>query len=397
MKTSKKAITLVLLIISVLTMSLTFTGCGAKKTDSVAENLSPYKIGAIFHITGRDGSMGVPQRDSIQMLANDINAQGGINGHKIELIIIDDESNQTKAVLAAKQLVDVHNVLAIIGSTDDNSSLAIYGVAEKAGITQISPTAGKVMAEPVAERKYAFKTSPNSYDITALQVSYVKKINASKVALLIANHPFGQEGSQGFKELIKGTNIEVIAEEKFELSDNDMTPQLTRVKAAKPDAVVVWMAGPAATSLTKNYRQLGITAPLISSSAIAQQSFIDTTGKDADGIVHPAAKLLVAESLPDSDFQKKVLVDFVKAYEAKYGPRSQFAANTYDALNLIVNAIKSSGSNPTPAKIRDEVEKNKNYIGVMGTYNYSPTNHVGLGTDGYTIVKIENGKWKKIE
>ena len=174
-----------------------------------------------------------------------------------------------------------------------------------------------------------------------------------------------------------------------------MTSQLTKVKAASPDAVLVWAIPPAASVVTRNYRQLGIEAPLFHSHGIANKTFIDQVGKAADGVIFPIGKLLVAEQLPDSDPQKATLLKYAKDYEAKYGPRSAFGGIAWDSANLLIQAISKVGQDP--AQIRDELEATKNFVGISGVFNFTTQDHNGLDANSLIFVKIENGKWKLIQ
>jgi branched-chain amino acid transport system substrate-binding protein len=133
--------------------------------------------------------------------------------------------------------------------------------------------------------------------------------------------------------------------------------------------------------------------PLYQSHGVASKSFIDLAGKAADGVRLPAAALLVADKLPDSDPQKKVVVDYKKTYEdtAKQ-PVSTFGGHAYDGLMIFVEAAKRANSTD-PTKIRDEIEKTKGFVGTGGIVNMSPTDHLGLDLSAFRMLEIKNGDW----
>jgi branched-chain amino acid transport system substrate-binding protein len=146
--------------------------------------------------------------------------------------------------------------------------------------------------------------------------------------------------------------------------------------------------------VTRNYAQLGMSkTPLYQSHGVASKSFIELAGAAAEGVRLPAAALLVASKLPDSDPQKKVVVDYQKTYEetAKQ-PVSTFGGHIYDGLYIMVDAMKRAKSTD-PAKVRDEIEKTKGFIGTGGVVNMSPTDHLGLDLSAFRMLEIKNGDW----
>ncbi|GBF32031.1 branched-chain amino acid ABC transporter [Desulfocucumis palustris] len=383
----------------VLTLALLLlAGCGggAKDGEQGGQEKEVYKIGAIFDITGPSSSLGVPERDSALLLEEQINARGGINGHPVKIVIGDNESNETKAVQVAKKLIEVDKVLAIAGPSTTGTSMAIVDTAQKNQVPLVSAAAGVSIVNPVDKRQWVFKTAQNDSVVVEKIIEYLGSIGAKKVAFLCMNNAYGDSGRQEFTTAAQKAGIEIAADEKFGATDNDMTAQLTKVKAARPDAVIVWAIPPSASIVTKNYRQLQIDAPLIHSHGIGNKTFVDLAQDAANGVIFPAGRLLVAESLPDSDPQKAVLVKYAADYENKYNqPRSTFGGHGADAVSLIVSALEKAG--PDRAKIRDELEKTQNYPGISGVFNMSPQDHSGLTKDALVMLKIVDGKWTILE
>ncbi len=384
------------ILAALLTFALVFsTGCGSAKAPENQTGKEPevYKIGAIFDITGPASSLGVPERNTAMMLEEQINARGGINGHPVEIIIEDNESNETKALQAAKKLIEVDKVLAIAGPSTTGTSMAIIDTVQKYQVPLVSAAAGVSIVTPVNERQWVFKTAQNDSVVVAKIIEYLQKNNLKKVAFLSMNNAFGDSGRKEFEAAAPAAGITIVATERFGATDNDMTAQLTNVKAANPDAVIVWAIPPSASIVTKNYRQLEIDAPLIHSHGVGNQAFIDLAGEAANGVTFPVGKLLVAEDLPDSDPQKEVLLEYASAYEKKYNqPRSTFGGHAWDAVSLIVSALEKAG--PDRAAVRDELEKTQNFAGISGVFDMSPQDHSGLTKDALVMVEIMDGKWQ---
>ena len=145
--------------------------------------------------------------------------------------------------------------------------------------------------------------------------------------------------------------------------------------------------------IAKNVKALGITIPLINSHGIANQAFIDLAGDAANGVIFPAGKLPVASQLPDSDPQKAVLLKYTSDFEAKYGngTANTFGGHAWDALTMVTMALKSVGGDK--AQIRNYLENNiKNFAGISGVFNMSPTDHNGLTKNAFVMIKIVGGK-----
>lgn len=390
-----------IVFMAVLIMAgLLFAGCGgkdeAKPTSGSAQE--PIKIGMVLDSSGNASSLGMPERNSALMLEEKINAAGGINGRPIKLIIEDSESDESKAVLKAKKLVEQDKVVAIVGATTTGTTMAMVKYIEGVGIPLISPAASAKIVNPVNERKWIFKVPQSDNLIAEKMIQYLKKKNARNVAFMSMSTAFGSSGKELFAKVAAANGINIIADEKFGADDKDMTAQLTRIKGLNPDAVIVWAIPPSASTVTKNFHALGMKMPLIHSHGIANKAFIDLAGPDANGVVFPVGKILVAEDLPDTDPQKKPITDYVKDYEGKYGAlsRTTFGGHIPDALYLLKQAIEKAGSTE-PAKIREAIENTKDFAAVSGYYNFSPEDHNGLTIDALVLVEIADGKWKLLK
>jgi branched-chain amino acid transport system substrate-binding protein len=222
----------------------------------------------------------------------------------------------------------------------------------------------------------------------------LKKHNLTKIGMISGKDAFGASMRQQCGTVTKKYGIEVLADESYGPADNDMTPQLTKIKnTAGVQAVVNPGFGQGPAIVTRNYRQLDIKVPLYESHGVGSKQYISLAGPAADGVRLPAAALLVAEKLPDSDPQKKVVVDYKKTYEAKTGqPVSTFGGHSYDGLMLLVDAMKRAKS-ADKAKVRDALEQTKNFMGTGGVVNMSATDHLGLDLTAFRMLEIKNGDW----
>ncbi|MCL6558393.1 MAG: ABC transporter substrate-binding protein [Firmicutes bacterium] len=379
------------------TVLLAAAGCGkAKKAAEPAKEQAkePYSIGAVVDISGPAASLGEPERNTLQMLADELNAKGGINGHPVKLIMLDNKSNETEAVLAAKRLIDQDKVLAIIGCSQSSTSLAMVDTVTKSQVPMISMAASaKIVTTPDGKQQpWVFKTAQSDVIVANKIAKYLVGQGIKHVAFLSVNNAFGDYVLINFEKAAAINGVNILLKEKFEATDTDMTAQLTKVKASKAKATVVWAIPPAASIVTKNFRALGLKMPLIHTHGIGNQKFIDIAGDAANGVIAPMGKLVIAEQLPDSDVQKPVLLNYINDYQKNYqGRPSTFGGHAYDAFELVVKAIEQAG--PDRAKIRDALENITGYAGISGVFNLSAEDHNGLGEDSMVLVDIKEGKW----
>ncbi|MBI1201315.1 MAG: ABC transporter substrate-binding protein [Rhodopseudomonas sp.] len=350
------------------------------------------KIGSILAVTGPASFLGDPEKKTLEMYVDQINAAGGVNGQKIKLTVYDSGGNPNKAKTFATRLIEQDQVDAVIGDSTTGATLAIMPVFEDAGVPLISLAGAIQVIQPV--RKWVFKT-PHT-DTMACEKIFedLKKHNQTKIALISGTGGFGKSMSAECHKVAGQYGIQIVHEESYGPNDNDMTPQLTNIKnAAGVQAVVNPGFGQGPAIVTRNYRQLGIKVPLYESHGVASKQYIKLAGDAANGVRLPAAALLVADKLPASDPQKKVVEGYKTTYEKKTGQEvSTFGGHAYDALMILVDAMKRAGS-ADKAKVRDEIEKTKGFVGTGGVVNMSAKDHLGLDLTAFRMLEIKNGDW----
>ncbi|MFQ5622020.1 MAG: ABC transporter substrate-binding protein [Paracoccaceae bacterium] len=354
--------------------------------------MADIKIGSTLAQTGPASFLGDPEAKTLQMLVDEINARGGINGEKIELIMYDDGADPNKARTFASRLVEDDEVVAVIAGSTTGATMAMIPVFEEAGIPFISLAGAVVIIDPV--KKWVFKTPHTDAMACAKIFEDMKARGISKVGMISGGGGFGKSMRAQCSGLAGKYGIDVIADETYGPKDADMTPQLTKI--ANTDglqAVLNPGFGQGPAIVTRNFRQLNINVPLYQSHGVASKSFIDLAGDAAEGVRLPAAALLVADTLPDDDPQKPVVVGYRDAYEAATGqPVSTFGGHAYDAFKMMVAAIERAGS-ADPAAIRDEIEKTAGFIGTAGEVNMSADDHLGLDLSAFRMLEIRNGDW----
>ena len=359
-----------------------------------------YKVGGVFSVTGRASFLGDPEKKTVDMLAEKINAAGGINGKELQLVIYDDEGDATKCNLAVKKLITRDKVCAVIGPSLSGLSLAVVPVVEKYKTPLVSCAASyKIVHNEKTGKpyKWVFKT-PQS-DSMAVEAIYtqLKNRGITKIAIMSVTSGFGASGRSELIRLAPDYGIEIIADEKYGPKDTDMTAQLTKIKGVAPAVIVNWSIGPTQVTVTRNWRDLGMTAiPLYQSHGFGSRKNIELAAGAAEGVFCPLGACNIAELLPADHPQKTVTMDYLKDYTAKYNePLSSFGGHGWDALMLVVDALSATGKDKRA--IRDYLEKKQGFVGQHGIFNFSPDDHNGLTKAAFTMVVVKGDDWALVD
>lgn len=353
------------------------------------------KIAGIFSASGGAAALGEPEMQTLKMLVDQKNEDGGINGRKIDLVTYDDKSDQNEAILSMKKALTQEKVSIVIGGTTSGNSLAMLPLAEQNQVPYISVAASKqiYMNENGQARKWVFKMPQDDQQAVERILQYLKDNNLAKVAWLNVANSFGTGGHEEFVKHMANYGVKSVIEDEFEATVTDAKPLLTRVKKANPDAIIVWGTVQESAVVIKNIRELSLDLPVLASHGVATGQFIEVAGEAANDVVLPTGKLLIADKLEDSNPQKELLSAYNEAFTAKYNkPASTFGAYAADAFSIATKAIEAKGSDS--AALRDYIEQELGeYIGLTGTFNITADNHMGLSPDSFAMVRIVDGKW----
>jgi branched-chain amino acid transport system substrate-binding protein len=350
----------------------------------------PIKIGGLFSVTGPASFLGEPERNTAQMVVDEINKAGGIKGRQLQLIAYDTQGDATKAVQAATRLVKDDKVVAIIGPSTTGDTMAVIPVAEKAGIPLISCAAGRKITDPV--NKWVFKTAQNDSLAVAKIYEHLKKRKVTKVALLTVSDSFGSSGREQLKAQAATYGLQVVSDDTYGPKDTDMTAQLTKIRGSQAQAIICWGTNPGPAVIARNAKQLDLKIPLYMSHGVSSKKFIELAGDASEGIILPSGRVIVSDILPASDKQKKSLLAYVKDYQNHYKAEGDhFGGHAWDAVMLLKQAIEKGGD--TPAAIAAQLEKTKNFAGIGGIFNFSPQDHAGLNKDAFVLIEIKKRDW----
>jgi branched-chain amino acid transport system substrate-binding protein len=356
------------------------------------------KIGIVIPATGPAAAFGVPQQKAIALMPTTI------AGEKVTYIVLDSNTDPTKATANARKLLTEDNVDILIGESTTAATLPLVELAAERAtpLLALAPTAS-IVAPMDAKKRWVFKIVPNDEVSGRPTVKYMAKQGYKKVAFIGFSDAYGQGWYDIVKELLPQNGMEIVATEWYARSDTSTAAQVLKLVAAKPD--VMFMAGSAVPGgiPAREARQRGYTGPIIMTHGIAFPAFIDRGGADVEGIVFAAEPLVVAADLPDSSPFKKVTSDFITRYkEANGEPPSIFAGHIADCITLASQAIPDALKKAKPgtpefrAALRDGLENVKNLYLNNGLLTNSPQNHVGYDEKGVFLVKIDKGAFRLI-
>ncbi len=368
-----------------------------------AQKPSPYPIGFVFDITGPASNIGIPEKRAAEMEIEAINASGGINGRLLNPVYYDSETDASKSVLHTKRLIDVDKVIICAGYTTSGATMAAIQAVEVGKTPLIGGGSSEKIWIPT--KKWVFSVVPRQREasIPILLDTLVQK-GSKKIGYIYLDNVYGQTGKETFDWAVKEMKIKPAIMEKYAPGSTDVSPQITHIKAAGADGLLITGLLADTVMVIKAARSLGFTHPIVSDYAVVGPEFIDLAGKYAEGIVSTSLKALVAPDLPDNDIQKKVAMELYNKYTKKYGAFSLYAGHAWDQVYLIVETLKKVDHKLDPEKpvdlvkireqIRDNLENIKGFVGQNGVFNYSQDNHNGLGPKCYVPVVVDKGKWK---
>ncbi len=354
----------------------------------------PIKIGALFSVTGPPSFLGEPERNTAQMVVDEINKSGGIKGRPLELVVYDTGGDATKAVQWVNKLIKDDQVVAIIGPSTTGETMAVKSVTEKEQIPLISCAAGSKITEPV--NPWTFKTAQNDGLAVAKIFEHLQRHKISKVAILTVSDSFGSSGREQLKAQAVKYGINLVVDDTYGPKDTDMTAQLTKIRGSEAQAIICWGTNPGPAIIAKNVKQLGITLPVYMSHGVSSKKFIELAGDASEGIILPSGKVIVADVLPGGDAQKKALLAYVQSYKLKFGVEGDhFGGHAWDAVMLLKKAIEQGGG--SPAAIRDNLEKISAFAGIGGVFSFSSQDHAGLTKEAFVLVQVKNKDWALVE
>ena len=357
----------------------------------IAEAADPIRIGVPVIFSGPGAFVGESEKKVLDLQVEVLNAKGGIAGRPVELLYYDTEGKPDVAVRMFNRLIKNDKVAAILGPTASWEALPVKPIVEQSGIPTIMLASTRAIVEPVG--KCVFKTPPDDRIVVAKLYEHLKAAGLTRLAIVTSQDGFGDGGRAELVAQAGPAGLSIVFDEKYSMEDADLSPLLNKIKRTDAQAVVNWSSSRAPILMTVNYRNIGLTLPLYQSHAAISEAYLKGTAANSEGVMAAGAKLDAADDLLASDPQYQAIHDFKSAFKAKYNQNpTHFGAGAYDAFNMLSAAIAKVGTDP--AKLCAALETVKDHRGVSGVFNYSASDHGGLGKDSVVMYKASGGAWK---
>ncbi|MBM4264190.1 MAG: ABC transporter substrate-binding protein [Deltaproteobacteria bacterium] len=341
------------------------------------------KLGAAEALTGNAAQYGLPIRKGFELAMGEINAAGGINGRKLELIIEDEQGKKEEAINVFKKLIFQDKVLMLFGPTLSNSAQASDPVAQGAKVVVFgtSNTADGI----TSIGNYVFRNSVTEADILPVTLKVaLQKTGLKKVAVLYGNDDaFTKSGYDNFKRALEGLKIPVTTTETFAKGDVDFKPQLTKIKASNPDAIVLSALVAEGAPVMVQARQLGIHLPFIGGNGMNSPKIFELA-KDSSDNLWVGSPWSVENPAPEN---KKFIAAYQKAHNAL---PDQFAAQAYDAMHIVAQALKNvklSGKLDGDRKALRDALPGVQFSGATGPFKFRQVTDKAGKPAGYDAVQ----------
>jgi branched-chain amino acid transport system substrate-binding protein len=354
-------------------------------------------VGVTLSATGPLASLGVPTRNTFAILPT------SIAGAKVSYVVLDDATDPSTAVKNARKLTSENAVDVLLGSNSTPGALAMIDVAVETGTPMIALAAGKSIIAPMDEkRRWIFKAPQNDDLMAGAIVDHMAGKGVKTVAFIGFNDAYGEGWWAAFQKTAEAKGLKVLASERYARVDTSVTGQILKIVSAKPDAVLIGASGTPAVLPQKTLVERGYRGLVYHTHGVANADFLRVGGKDVEGAFLPIGPAVVAAQLPDSHPSKKVALDFIKRYEAAYGPgtSNSFTAHAWDTYLLLEAAVPVAlkkaqpGTKEFRAALRDALEGVKNLAATQGVFSMSATDHQGFDERARVMAHIEQGTWK---
>ena len=377
------------------TVALAATLCLAG-TAQAAEAKRELKMGVLLPVSGPLSFVGEAMKKAVDLRVEQINAAGGMNGHPVKIHFYDTESNTTFVAQQFRRLAESDQVDIVIGPTVTGETLVARPVANELKVPVVPFAGTEAVTEPVTP--YLFTAVPSDRHVAKAMLEHVKSQGLKSVAFLYSADGFGQTGLKVMRELTDNMGVKLAAVEEFGPRDNDMTPQIMRIRASRADALFVWGVNPGPTIILRNAQALGYRQPIYNSYGVASHQFIQQAGRAGEGTYVAGTAIMGALQMPADHPVRKATEQFIKDYEARYKePVGTFAGYVFDGIQLVEQAVAKVGDDLSRESLAKAIrEGGIEYYGANGSLKFREGSASGQheDSDGIVILKINKGKFE---
>jgi branched-chain amino acid transport system substrate-binding protein len=326
--------------------------------------------------------------EGAKLYLDSVNAKGGINGQKIELISLDDKFDPKLAAENARQLIEDKNVVALFLTRGTPHTEAIVPLLDKYNVPLVGPSTGAmVLHQPV--RKHVFNVRATYQREAEKAIAYLTSIGMTKIALVHTDDSFGADGVVGAEKGLTAAKLQPVLLEKFDRSKPDFAPIAPKVVKANAQAVIMIASGQAVVDGIKALRAAGSQAQVVTLSNNASGGFIKSLGANGPGVI--VTQVFPSERAITYPMVKEA-AELVQARKA--GELSPAMLEGYAAAKVLVEGLRRAGPKPTREKLQAALEGMHKYdLGGLDV-SFAPDHHSGLDFADLSIIGSD-GKFKR--
>lgn len=363
---------------------------------------APFKVGLVASLTGKTSYAGTHMKIGAQIAVDEINKAGGIDGHPIDLIIENDDSQGSKSASAAYKLIHQDKVMLIVGPTTSAGNFSVQKITEENGIPQVA-TSGSSPRLTSEGQKWFFRLALSTlYQMTTMTDYLVKKLSIKKIAIITQQDEMAKGAEEALLNDMKRLSLTPLISEKFQATDSDFSAQLIRIKNANPEALALLGDSPKCAQIAQQARSLGLNARFFGGTTLGAGDFIQLGAKAVEGTIVSAGYY---ESSTDPKIQA-----LNKKVREKSSEKSAYhtTAQTFDAFYILQKYLKNAklscnyDDSKSLTKDRETIWKAltqvKNYDGVSGNISFGPnaTPHDRDGIKETLLLQVKNGDFVQI-
>ncbi|MEV4100295.1 ABC transporter substrate-binding protein [Nonomuraea sp. NPDC049649] len=352
----------------------------------------PIRVGLIVSLTGNYTPLGSEDKKAVELAVEQVNADGGLLGRKVELIVRDDKTAPDQGIVAYNQIKG--DIDALIGPVFSNSALAIEPLAQREKMPYLSLAPAVEQVEPI--KSYIFVTPALSSMYAERYLQYIQAQGIKTVAVAWdSKSAYSVSGHDSMIELAPKYGVTVAVDEAYETTTSDFSPLFQHVRDSDAEVLVFWGSGAPGVTAAKQYAASGLETPLYLTASQASKLWLEPMGEAAEGMTVQSAIGVIGEHLPDGK-QKQVIEQMAKPYLEKHGYLPpQFAQDGYSASLLLFEAIRKAGS--TDKEAVQQALETMDLITPNGRFRYSPTDHSGLTPDFISVNTVRDGAFVPTE
>lgn len=340
-----------------------------------------YNIGGMYPLSGDGAAYGIPIQRATKIALDEINAKGGINGKKFEIIYEDSKCNPKDGNAAAQKLVNIDKVKVIIGGVCSGETIAAAKITEPNKVILISPSATSPDITQAGD--FVFRVAPSDAYAGIVSSEYAFNVLKSKKASVISETTdYAQGLRKVFKENFVGLGGKIVSDETYNPEDTDFRTQVTKVKSANPDVIFVVPQAPAkGILLVKQIKEAGLKQQLLTAEVLTGRNVVKDNADNLEGLIG------VEQKLDENAPKTSALLAKYNQQTGEGAPFPAYMAGAYDVVYLLAEAIEKNGYDSE--KIRDFLYNVKDYDGAVGKLTIDKNGEPILE---FSVKQVKNGE-----